>query len=75
MIDGLDDAPRKSGLSDARIVKIAQQKGEFEVSWRYRDEPLVRQCKSLVLRGFLRKVSGKPGAHHYKAVSSIQDKT
>lgn len=48
-------------LAPWKIVAIAQSKGEFRVSWRYRDERLMRRCNKLHRQGWLKRVRCAPG--------------
>lgn len=42
-------------LTDADIMRIAQSKGSFTTSMRYRDEKLDRKCLGLVKQGKLKR--------------------
>lgn len=59
--NGPDDRP----LTPERIVQITQQRGEFRVSWRYRDVSLNRACRRLISTGFLRSVRSPTGEYVY----------
>lgn len=39
-----------------KIVEIARAKGEFRVSWRYRDERLMRRCHRLCKQKWLKRI-------------------
>jgi len=40
-------------LSDKQILRIADKKGEFTVTWQWRNDALRRHCTHLMNRGFL----------------------
>ncbi|GMV72821.1 MAG: hypothetical protein AMXMBFR77_26580 [Phycisphaerales bacterium] len=44
-----------------RVLSVIHSRGRFDVSWRYRDEPLMRTCKSLCKQGVLRLESNRAG--------------
>ena len=45
------------------ILDIAMAKGEFRVSWRYRDARLLRRCAKLRRQGWLRQARCAPGEY------------
>lgn len=49
-------------MTRGRILQIAKDKGSFEVSWRYRDEPMMKACRDLVNLGLLRRKRSPPGS-------------
>jgi len=46
----------KLSLQTTNIVEITKRNGRFNVSLRWRDIPLQRQCNALVKQGLLKKV-------------------
>jgi len=50
-------------MTPERIIEIAKRNGEFEVSWRYRDEKLARLCFRMADEGKLKRLRRGPG--HY----------
>ncbi len=48
-------------LSNERILQLAARPAGFGVTWRYRDEALMRRCNRLVRKGLLRRGRRLPG--------------
>lgn len=48
-------------LAPWKIVQLVDQNGEFAVSWRYRDERLMRRCRNLCKQGWLKQRRTRPG--------------
>lgn len=46
-----------------KIVALAKQKGEFRVSWRYRDGRLARRCFKLKKQGWLKQLRCPAGEY------------
>lgn len=63
-------AIENGALMPWRIVDLAIAKGEFRVSWRYRDETLRRRCGKLRRNGWLRRVPSKAGEDVYEPTSA-----
>ena len=57
-------------LAPWKVVEIALAKGEFRVSWRYRDARLVRRCSKLRRQGWLRQVRCAPGEYLFKPTAA-----
>lgn len=43
----------KKKTTPRRILEIVRSKGSFVVSWRYRDEALMKACRKLAKEGLL----------------------
>jgi hypothetical protein len=49
-------AMQDGALMPWKIVALAKQKGEFRVSWQYRNDRLRRRCFKLKKQGWLKQV-------------------
>lgn len=56
-------------MTPERIVAIARQKGEFRVSWQYRNDTLRRQCRKLCKLGLLKQRRCRPGEDLFVAAA------
>ncbi len=52
-------------ITNEQIVAIARAKGRFRVSWKYRDEHVMRRCKRLCRAGILLHGGGKGETFFY----------
>lgn len=52
-------------LTPERILQIIRSKGDFRVSWRYRDEWLIRRCEKMRRAGLIRRLRGVTGENLY----------
>jgi len=66
--------PTRPVMTPERVVELAKIKGEFTVSWRYRDERLARMCFRLVDAGKLKKLRRGPGHYVFAPVPADSQK-
>lgn len=67
------NAVEAGALMPWRILELALRNGEFRVSWRYRDETLLRRCSKLRRQGWLRRAKCAPGEFLFVPSKAARD--
>lgn len=59
-----------NSMTEEKILSILKSKKIFEVSWRYRDEYILKITKKLIEKKLIKKAKGKPGKYYFKLIEN-----